>query len=76
MIEEVTILGNVHHIIDAYDRQTFKLEVLARMLAGYDEKTWDKLSSSRKRTYKHAASNVFFGWKDFKTKMEEWNAEV
>ena len=76
MIEEVTILGNIHHIVDAYDRQAFKLEVLARMLAGYDEHTCDNLRALRKMTYRRAASALLFGWKDFKTKMEEWNAEV
>lgn len=73
-MSDVMILGGIHKIDARY--QEFKLEVLARMLAGYDEKTWNSLSSSRKRTYRHAAGNVFFGWKDFKLRIEEWNGEV
>jgi len=66
----VVILGSQHEIKEKYE--AFKIEVLARMLAGYDEPTWGRLKATRKRTYRHAASNVMFGWDDFKTRMKEW----
>lgn len=40
----------------------YKIEVLARTLAGYDEQTWNQLRRKTKRTYEHAAHNLLCYW--------------
>jgi len=48
-----------------FDPDAEKIEVLAKMLAGYDDPTWLKLRADRKRTYVRAASTLLFDWPKF-----------
>lgn len=79
--EELLIYGDTHkdippanyHGNTAYITQEHKIEVLARMLAGYDYITWSRLKPSRKLTYRRAGAGLLFNWDSFKSKMEEWD---
>ena len=77
---EVKIFGLPHNIehyrTDSYISDDFKIEVLARMLAGYSELTWNKLKSTRKLTYHRAAVTLNYQWQYFEKQMEEWDGKV
>jgi hypothetical protein len=51
----------------------YKQNYLARMLAGYDDETWNKLKAGRRRTYARAAANLLIDWKSFEDKMKEFD---
>jgi hypothetical protein len=52
----------------------YKINVLARMLAYYDERTWISLRRKTRRTYERAAANLLYQWKDFEGAMKELNS--
>lgn len=51
----------------------YKVCVLAQMLSGYNDVTWNKLKRDRKLTYIRAASTLLFDWQRFEEKMKELN---
>lgn len=48
-----------------------KILELAKLLSGYSDTQWNKLRENRKKTYVHAASQLFYGWKDFEVWMQK-----
>lgn len=57
-----------------YISPEYKVNYLARMLAGYDDQTWGMLRPDRKRTYERAASMLLHGQQAIIAQLEEWNA--
>jgi len=55
-----------------YDEHRFKINLLARMLAGYDESTWKKLKRDRKLTYIRAANTLEVDWLLFVEQMKRF----
>ena len=50
----------------------YKIARLMRMLAQYDDATWDRLKPARKRTYMRAANSLFHQWPDFQLAMNDF----
>lgn len=50
----------------------YKIARLMRMLAGYDDATWDRLKPGRQRSYMRAASSLFHQWADFELAMDDF----
>lgn len=44
---------------------------LSKMLAGYDDPTWERLRADRKATYIRASESLLYGWDDFVRAMNE-----
>lgn len=59
---------------DMHVSSEYKINRLTRMLAGYDDATWDRLRADRKRTYERAASMLFHGFPEFVRAMQDMNA--
>lgn len=57
---------------DQYVSPEYKVNVIARMLSGYDELTWNKLKAHRKKTYEHAAATLVYDWDRFLNVMQEF----
>jgi len=49
----------------------YKTNYLARMLAGYDDATWERLKADRKQTYQRAAANLLHDG-TIVAHIEEW----
>lgn len=47
-----------------------KIEILARMLSGYDEATWSRLKERRRATYRRAAATLMIEWDIIKAFLE------
>jgi hypothetical protein len=47
-----------------------EVNLLARMLSGYGDVTWNKLNRNRKLTYIRAASTLLFDWEKIKEFVE------
>jgi hypothetical protein len=56
-----------------HDKYRYKINILARMLAGYDEKTWNKLRRDRKLTYIRAAQTLDADWDIFVDQMKRFS---
>lgn len=50
----------------------YKVNYLARMLAGYDDETWNRLKDKRRDTYTRAASHLLYEWDEIAAQMEAW----
>lgn len=57
-----------HHL--GRTKEEEKTLSLAKMLSGYDDKTWDKLKDNRKLTYIRAAQALELNWIKFKELIE------
>ena len=50
------------------DRRDFAIDALARILAGYEQPTWDKLHTQTKLHYRRAANTLLIS----KNEIVEW----
>ncbi len=50
--------------------ERIEVNLLARMLSGYGDVTWNKLKRDRKLTYIRAASTLLFDWERIKEFVE------
>lgn len=59
------------YLSDLHVSTEYKINRLTRMLAGYDDATWDRLRADRKRTYERAGAALFHSWQSFVDAMQD-----
>lgn len=64
------------YISDSHVSYDYKVIYLARMLAGYDDETWNRLKEGRQYTYMRAATTLLFDHEAIMAKIAEWNTRV
>ena len=70
------ILNSIPYRSERYISDDYKIMRFARLLAGYDDETWNKLKRARKLTYVRAASNLLHAWQEFEAEKSSWKVSI